>query len=67
MLPIFQTSKNTIIYGVFEEDVLLYAIELKGTKIIQALGRFNKNIEPEPRKKIDRWLREVYLNNGISK
>ena len=38
-------SKKTIIYGLFKDDKLIYAIELKNMQIVQALGVYNSQIE----------------------
>ena len=49
-------KSDTIIYGVFRDNVLLYAIEIRNHKIVQALGKYNGHIENEDRGLIDRWL-----------
>ncbi len=52
---------NTLIFGVFKGDDMAYAIEIRGNKIVQALGKYNKPIENEDRSKIDEWFNEVYI------
>lgn len=52
---------NTIIYGVFKENTLTYAIEIRGRKIVQALGKCNKHIEAAERVEIDMWFKDVYI------
>jgi hypothetical protein len=52
---------HSLIYGVFKEDALTYAIELRGTKIIQAHGTFNKRIHDEDMQIIDNWHQESYM------
>jgi hypothetical protein len=53
----------TIIFGVFEEDVLLYAVEIKKHKIVQALGIDNKSIVTKDRNEIEieQWFKNMYL------
>ena len=52
---------RTIIYGVFKDDILKYAIEIRGNKIVQALGKHNSRIGVEDRVEIDLWFKEVYI------
>jgi len=58
-------EKRSIIYGVFKEDVLLYAVELRGKRIVQALGKYNVHIEKDERVKIDEWHKEVYVDSWM--
>ncbi len=58
-------SGHTIIFGVFEDDVLRYAVEIKEHKIVQALGKDNKPIPPVDSKEIVKWFKEVYINSWI--
>jgi hypothetical protein len=51
-------SGHSIIYGVFKDDELLYAVEIQKMKIVQALGKFNRQIEEDDRKVIDIWFSE---------
>ena len=52
---------NSLIYGVFKENELTYAIELRSTKIIQAYGAFNKHIHHEDMQLINNWHQKSYL------
>ncbi|MDD3591866.1 MAG: PcfJ domain-containing protein [Sulfurovum sp.] len=54
-------KRQSIIYGVFVDHQLTYAIEIIGDKMVQASGVGNKSISKDDRKIIDRWFREVYL------
>lgn len=56
---------QSIIYGVFKDGVLTYAIEIKNNKIIQALGKHNKPIESEDRAEIDSWFKDTYIDSWI--
>ncbi len=47
--------KQTIIYGVFKNDTLLYAVEIKNNKIIQAKAIFNKDIPANDMQIIKKW------------
>jgi hypothetical protein len=42
-------NQISIIYGVFKEDGLVYAVEISNLKIIQAKAMFNRNIPEEDR------------------
>lgn len=55
-------SGISIIYGVFRGDKLLYAIEINGDMIIQALGINNTNIPKNDMDIINLWFQE-YLQN----
>ena len=57
---------NRIIFGVFKEDVLSYAVEIRGHKIVQSLGYDNKSINPQDSKEITQWFKDVYLNSWIT-
>ena len=59
-------KRNRIIFGVFKEDVLSYAVEIREHKIVQSLGYDNKPINPEDSKEIDLWFKDVYLNSWIT-
>ena len=56
---------RSIIYGVFKDDILIYAIEIRGSKIVQALGRYNRRIEAEDRAEIAVWFKEVYVDTWM--
>lgn len=56
---------QSLIYGVFKDDILTYAIEIRRNRIVQALGKHNKHIEAEDREEIDRWFKEVYVDAWI--
>ena len=59
-------DRRTVIYGVFVQHTLKYAIEIKGDRIVQALGVSNSGIGAEDREVIDRWFRDVYLRGWIT-
>lgn len=48
-------AHESIIYGVFRAEELLYAIELNGLKIVQAKAAFNKDIVDEDMNIIRSW------------
>ena len=56
---------HSIIYGVFKDDVLTYAVEIRGNKIVQALGKHNRRMEEDERVQIDMWFKEVYIDTWI--
>jgi len=57
---------NTIVYGVFKEEVLAYAVEIKEHKIVQALGKDNKPIPSEDSKVIGQWFKDIYLHSWLT-
>ena len=52
---------QSVIYGVFRENVLCYAVELKREKVVQALGRFNNKIEDDDMQVIKDWHNNYYV------
>ena len=48
-------KQHSVIYGVFEDEDLLYAVELKNTRIVQARASFNHSIPGEHRRIIQEW------------
>ncbi len=49
---------DSLIYGVFKNDTLLYALEFGGTKIVQAKAVSNQSIPHDDMKKIKQWHNE---------
>ncbi|CAA6807887.1 MAG: Unknown protein [uncultured Sulfurovum sp.] len=56
---------HKIIFALFIENQLTYAIELRNHKIVQMAAIFNSKIIKSERAKIDRWHKEVYLKNSL--
>ena len=56
---------KTIIFGLFIDEKLTYAIEIVNHKIVQASSSYNRPIPKLDREKIDKWFKEVYLKNYI--
>jgi len=56
-------SARSIIYGVFRDNELLYAVELRAMQIAQALGKFNKKIEEIDMNIIKKWHNENYIKS----
>ncbi len=54
---------SSIIYGLFVENTLCYAIEIYNHKIIQASASFNRSLSKEEKEKVEKWHKEVYLKN----
>jgi hypothetical protein len=48
-------SGISIIYGVFKNDEILYAVEIRSMQIVQALGKFNNKIGSEDMEIIKKW------------
>lgn len=58
--------RKTIIYGVFAEDELKYAVEISDLRIVQALGKFNRSIGDEAMSEISEWFRQVYVKSKMN-
>jgi len=63
-------QKRSIIFSVSSNSTLLYAIEIRGGKISQALGKYNREICEEDMLIINQWFNENYfklksLNHNI--
>lgn len=56
---------RSIIYSVYKDGILTYAVEIVGNKIIQALGKYNAKIDKEDRDIIDMWFKEVYIKSWM--
>lgn len=54
-------NRESIIYGVFVDHELTYAVEISGEKIVQASGVGNQSISKDDLRLIDKWFRETYL------
>lgn len=57
-------QEKSIIYGVFKEKELFYAIEIKGFKITQAKAFSNTNIAYEDMQLIQKWQNNNLILNG---
>lgn len=40
---------------------MTYAVEIRGNKIVQALGKYNQRLEEEDKAEIDAWFKKVYV------
>jgi hypothetical protein len=58
---------ESIIYGVFRDEKLLYAVEIVGGRITQDLGRFNKVIPDEDGALVQEWFRQVWVKRRVGK
>lgn len=59
------SNNNSTILGLFIDDKLMYAIEIRNNIIVQASSSHNASLDKSVREKIDRWHKEVYLKNVI--
>ena len=56
-------KKRTLIVGVFRDDTLLYALEIKNGRIVQALGKYNKPIIHNDSREIRDWFKGLHVKN----
>lgn len=56
-------NQISIIYGVFKEDKLVYAVEISNLKIIQAKAMFNRSIPEEDREIIQIWNKNMMVRS----
>jgi hypothetical protein len=54
-------NHRSTIFGLFIDRQLMYAIEIRKNKIVQASTTYNKHLDNSVREKIDRWYKEVYM------
>ena len=54
------SQQQTLIYGVFAGEELLYAVEVRAGKIVQQLGKYNKRIGEEHRRVISTWKKRYW-------
>ena len=57
---------RSIIYGVFIDNDLKYAVEIQSGKIVQALGDSNKPVSNNDMQIIERWFKKVYLDEDTT-
>lgn len=55
-------KQHSIIYGVFKEEKLLYAVELQNMRIVQAKADFNKSVPTGDMDIVHEWHRKM-INN----
>jgi hypothetical protein len=46
---------KTLIYGVFIDDNIKYAVRIENAKIVEMKGKYNKSIEKAETKIIEKW------------
>jgi hypothetical protein len=64
MVSYFDTiqDKETIIYGFFKDDELKFAVEIFDNSLIQASGKYNKELEDEEQKILTVWMKRFLIN-----
>jgi len=74
MITPFITTNILIVYSLYTYKLLKYELfiiiyfrnqKLVLGKIVQALGKYNQEIEEEDRKEIDEWLNKVYIQGWM--
>ena len=53
-------NKETIIYGVFRDNFLVFAVEIEDNIIVQASGKYNSKLTQEQTALLDNWFK-IYL------
>ena len=53
--------KESIIYGFFQKDILIFAVEIKDDSIIQASEKYNAKLSVENKKILKHWL-EIFFH-----
>ncbi len=54
---------RSIVFGLFVNRQLTYALEIRDNKIVQLSARYNRTLSEKERDKVDRWYKEVYMFN----
>jgi hypothetical protein len=57
---------ESIVFGIFKEGNLAYAIEIRRMEIVQARARFNRKIPPADMEKIGIWFKRVYQSGWLN-
>ncbi len=57
---------RSVIFAIFIDNQLYYAMEIRNDKIVQLLGIYNRPIEASHKEKVEQWFKEVYLKNRIT-
>jgi hypothetical protein len=63
-------NNASIIFGLFVDGKLTYALEIRRNVIVQVSSAYNKSITNLEREKIDRWHKNIYLKmvmQGVNK
>jgi len=53
-------TKETLIYGFFQKDILTFAVEIKGNSIIQASEKYNADLNVENEKILQDWFKSFF-------
>ena len=52
---------ETIIYCFFKDERLEFAVEISDTQIVQASGKYNRELTPEENMVIQRWHKQTFI------
>lgn len=58
----FIESQSTTVYGFFIKNKLIFAVEIKDGKVIQAYRKFNQPLNNSENKILNSWYSEFMLN-----
>lgn len=56
-------SGKSTVFGIFIDNDLTYALEIRNNKIVQLSATCNKTLSKSERDKVKRWHKEVYMVN----
>jgi len=56
-------NKETIIYGVFRDTTLMFAVEIEDHMIVQASGKYNADLTEEENVVLDTWFKAYLIEN----
>jgi hypothetical protein len=51
-------DKHTIIYGIYKNDILSYAVEIDGKNILEISGKYNNPMSKKNKKIVEKWLQK---------
>ena len=54
-------AKDSIIFGLFVDNSLTYAIEIRNNAIVQVSSAYNQTVTTSEKEKIERWHKNIYL------
>lgn len=53
-------KKETVIYGFFNKDVIEFAVEIRNNKIIEARGKYNRNLTDKEMNFVNEWFKSHF-------
>ena len=59
-------AEKTVIYGVFRDNKIIYAVEIHKKNMGQCLGKYNQEVPASDLKLIDYWFEKSFQSNCMN-